>query len=566
MANINYLLAQSPIYQSAANHYIAIDLDGFASEAWYPFNVSVMSELNVFDLKINLPVAANGHQIQYIKTHSYFDDYYNRIHISPNTLELGNVASEQVSTVNLWNAYLTSKVLQDIEGIEEGLSVSGQANPPFTFKALQERAWNVSILPDGPSTIDTNLVWRFGEDQATLHITGTRIVAFGWLVDWSKPVTETLQWLTDILQSKTGHEQRRSLRLSPRIQFDAELLLYDAERQFFDIAMVGWGAKTFAMPIWPQQQWLKTAHTAGGMIIYCDTTNRNFRANRLAIMRGETAFDNETVEIESVLSDRLILRRPLQKSWTKGTCLSPAVTVQLNGQPNLIKRTDRMMRTSISLTATETLDHIEQMPSILYRSYPVLEQVPNEKNDLTHSYERLLSQLDNKTGLVLQKDHAQAAFGLYQYDWMTYGRQEQANLRALFYALRGSQKALWLPTFSDDLTVKSIIVASGQTLDVQWCGYSRFAQSQLGRQDIQIRLKNGTVLYRRITSSTELDSNTERLAVDTTFPAQILPTDIIRISFMSLCRLSNDSVVIEHLNDSDGIAKSSATFRGVREI
>ena len=73
------------------------------------------------------------------------------------------------------------------------------------------------------------------------------------------------------------------------------------------------------------------------------------------------------------------------------------------------------------------------------------------------------------------------------------------------------------------------------------------------------------MLYRRITSSTELDSNTERLAIDQTFPVQILPTDIIRISFMSLCRLSNDSVVIEHLNDSDGIAKSSATFRGVRE-
>ena len=81
----------------------------------------------------------------------------------------------------------------------------------------------------------------------------------------------------------------------------------------------------------------------------------------------------------------------------------------------------------------------------------------------------------------------------------------------------------------------------------------------------QIILKNGTVLYRRISSSTELDNNTERLAVDQTFPAQILPTDIIRISFVSLCRLSNDSLVIEHINDSDGIAKSSATFRGVRE-
>lgn len=566
MANLNYWVTQSSKNATIRNPLISIDLDFFTNEQWWSPHESIVSDAAVSTLTTYFPVEANGREINYFSTQSFFADFYNRIHISPSTLELGNVASEQVSSVNIWNAYITPKILQSIDGIEEGLNVSGQPNPPLKFTALQERAWNVSILSDGPSTIDANMVWQFGEDQAALHITGTRIVAFGWLVDWSKPVTETLQWLTDILQSKTGYEQRRSLRLSPRIQFDAELLLYDAERQFFDLAMIGWGAKTFAMPIWPQQQWLKTAHTAGGMIIYCDTTNRNFRANRLAILRSQTAFDNETVEVESVLADRLILKRALQKNWPKGTCFSPAVTAQLNGQPNLIKRTDKMMRSSISLAVTEPVDHTEQMPVVLYRSYPVLQQVPNEKNDLTHSYERLLSQLDNKTGLVLQKDHAQAAFGLYQYDWMTYGRQEQANLRALFYALRGSQKALWLPTFSDDLTLKSIIVANGQTLDIQWCGYSRFAQSQLGRQDIQITLKNGTLLYRRITSSTELNSSTERLAVDQVFPSQIQPSDIVRISFMSLCRLSNDSVVIEHINDSDGIAKSSATFRGVREL
>lgn len=564
MGNLNFWLSQS-LLNPEHNFRITQDFEEFAGEQWWLAHISVQRGLLTYSLAQHLPVEANGRAIQYVKTNSYFDDFYNRIHISPATLELGNVASEQVSTVNFWNAYLTSKILQSIDGIEEGLNVFGQPSPPLTFPALQELTWNVSILPDGQSTIDTNLVWQFGEDQAILHITGTRIVAFGWLVDWAKPVTETLQWLTDILQSKTGYEQRRSLRLSPRIQFNAELLLYDSERQFFDLAMIGWGAKTFAMPIWSQQQWLTTAHAAGGMIIYCDTTYRNFKTNRLAILRGQTAFDNETVEIDSVLSDRLILKRPLQKPWAKGTCLSPAITVRLNGQPNLVKRTDRMMRTAISLIATETLDHDEQMPTTFYRGYPVLEQVPNEKNDLTHSYERLLSQLDNKTGLVLQKDHTQEAFSLYQYEWMTYGRQAQASLRALFYALRGSQKAIWLPTFSDDLTLKSLIVANGQTLDVQWCGYSRFAQSQLGRQDIQITFKNGSVLYRRITASTEVDSTTERLAVDTTFPAQILPTDIIRISFISLCRLSNDSVVIEHLNDSDGIAKSSATFRGVRE-
>ncbi|MCU4601855.1 hypothetical protein [Acinetobacter ursingii] len=564
MANLNYWMAQS-LLNPNHNPLITFDFEGFIDEQWYPYHDSMVSVSPVFALTTHYPVEANGRAIQYIKTNSYFDDYYNRIHISPASLELGNVASEQVSTVNLWNAYLVPKTLQSIDGIEEGLDVSGQPNVPLKFAALQERTWNISILPDGPSTIDVHLTWQFSSDQAVLHITGTRIVAFSWLIDWAKPVNETLQWLTDILQSQSGYEQRRSMRVAPRITFDADILVYDRERQYFDLAMIGWGAKTFAMPVWPQQQWLKQTHSIGTLIIYCDTTNRNFRANRLAILRGETAFQNETLEIESVFSDRLILKRPLQQNWPRGTCLSPAVTVQLNDQPQLTKRTDRMMRTHVTLNVTEPVDHPEALPTLTYRNYPVLSDAPNEQDDLTHSYERLLNQLDNKTGLRLQKDNAQAAFSIFQYAWMTSGRVAQSNLRSLFYALRGSQKAIWLPTFSDDLTVKAVIVASGQTFDIQWCGYTRFARGQLGRQDIQIILKNGTILYRRITSATEVDAATERLAVDQNFPTQINPNDIFRISFMNLCRLSNDTVVFEHINDSDGIAKCSATFRGVRE-
>lgn len=564
MANLQFWIKKGLFYCDYIES-ISNDLDKFSGEQWYPYNVSFISEIKILSLVTPFPIEANGREIQCFKTQSYFDDYYNRIHIAPSTLALGNVASEQVSTVNVWNAYLAPKTLQSIDGVQEGLTLSGQPKTPLMFTALQERAWTVSILPDGPSTIDVNLTWQFGTDQALLHITGTRIVAFGWLVDWSKPVIETLQWLTDILQSYTGHEQRRSLRLAPRISLEAELLLHGTERQFFDLAMIGWGAKTFAVPIWQQQQWLKTAHAVGGLVIYCDTTHRNFRTNRLAILRGQTAFDNETVEIESVLSDRLILKRPLQKNWSKGTCLSPAVTAQLTSPPTLRKLNDVMMRTQVTLSVTEPVDHPEYLPTTLYRNFPVLEQKPNEQNDLTHSYERLLSSLDNKTGLALQKDTAQAAFSLYQYDWMTYGRVAQANLRGLFYALRGSQKAIWLPTFSNDLTVTAVILANTQTLDIQWCGYTRFAQKQLGRQDIQITLKNNIVLYRRITSATEVNNTIERLAVDQSFSTQINVKDILNISFLSLCRLSNDTLTIEHHNDSDGIAKASATFRGVRQ-
>lgn len=301
MVNLNYWLTQSPLNPDH-NPLITIDFEDFTGEQWWPPHESIVSDTTVSTLTTHYPVEANGRAIQYFKTQSYFDDYYNRIHISPASLELGNVASEQVSTVNLWNAYLVPKTLQSIDGLQEGLNVSGQPDTPFIFGALQERAWDVSILTDGPSSIDVDLTWNFGTDTAVLNITGTRIIAFGWLVDWAGSIKETYTWLTDILQSVTGYEQRRSLRLTPRINLEADLLLYDKERQFFDLAMIGWGSKTFALPIWPQQQWLTQAHAAGTFIIYCDTTYRNFRANRLAILRGEHKVIQVSMHIVLILN------------------------------------------------------------------------------------------------------------------------------------------------------------------------------------------------------------------------------------------------------------------------
>ncbi len=564
MANLNFWLTQSSLNPSH-NPLITNDFESFTDEQWFPYHETILTVAPIATLSADYPVEANGRTIQYIKTLSYFDDYYNRIHINPSLLELGNIASEQSQVVNVWNAYLVPKDLVSIDDIPEGINVAGQDQPPLNFTALQKRAWDISILTDGPSSLDATMTWQFAEEAANLRITGTRIIAFAWLVDWSKSVKETLQWLTDILQSNTGHEQRRSLRLAPRISLEADLLLYDQERQFFDLAMLGWGAKTFAVPFWNQQQWLGTAHNVGALVVYCDTAHRNFRANRLAILRGETALENETIEIESVLADRLILKRPLIQSWAKGTCLSPAATAQIESAPQLIKRTDRMMRTHVTLNITEAVDHAAALPELIYRDFPVLDQVPNEFEDLTHSHERLLHVLDNSTGFALRTDTAKAAFQLYQYAWLMSGRQQQANLRALFYGLRGSQKALWLPTFSDDLTLKNIITENSQTIDVDWCGYTRFALNQLGRQDIRITLRNGITLYRRITSSTEVDTQIERLVVDSIFTDLINPSDVIRISFLSLCRLSNDAVEFEHINDSDGIAKCSVSWRGVRE-
>ncbi|MCY1313437.1 hypothetical protein D9M70_639620 [compost metagenome] len=70
---------------------------------------------------------------------------------------------------------------------------------------------------------------------------------------------------------------------------------------------------------------------------------------------------------------------------------------------------------------------------------------------------------------------------------------------------------------------------------------------------------------RRIIGSTELDTQTERLGLDSALGIQVEPHQVARISWMVLCRFSSDTQEIEHMTDSEGLASWSTVFREERD-
>ncbi|MCL6228962.1 hypothetical protein M4368_31510, partial [Pseudomonas aeruginosa PA103] len=173
-----------------------------------------------------------------------------------------------------------------------------QPSPPLPFAALQERIWTVAVSTDGPPVVDARIVWQLQDEQPLiLVITGNRITAWPFAPDWADGVQESLEWLTELLTSTSGVEQRRSLRLSPRRSFEAEFYAEGRERVLLDLSLAGWGGRIWALPVWPDIQLLASVTAAGALTVECDTRWRDFRAGGLALLRGESAFEYEVVEI-----------------------------------------------------------------------------------------------------------------------------------------------------------------------------------------------------------------------------------------------------------------------------
>ena len=148
--------------------------------------------------------------------------------------------------------------------------------------------------------------------------------------------------------------------------------------------------------------------------------------------------------------------------------------------------------------------------------------------------------------------------------WFGMGRAARAGFRAFIAWLAGRQRALWVPTWADDLRIVQIHNGC-LAIDVEWVGALRLARRQPGRRDIRIALKGGVVFYRRIIDALEISTEIEALYFDAPISGNLTAADIAHVCWMSLSRADSDTVEIEHVTDGDGLARAEVIFRGVRD-
>lgn len=541
---------------------LSVSMSGFAADYW-PVHDNAISLSDVGTTTTIPPVNANPRSISAQRVGSYLIDYYYRIQIHPIILALGNLVSTQQREVSVWNAWLGRSVEVDAVVVVagSGIEVSGQAAPPLPMQPLQQLAWQLTISDTGAATIDTSVQWQFAADPAlSVSLTGQRVTAWTYAPNWAIGVTERLEWLTLLERGTNGAEDATQLREWPRRSWEFVPVVEGDERQRMENMLYDASARTWAVPVWTDNDELAIDLAIGALSIPVDTVGLDYHDGGLAILLGD-AKTFETVEIATISTGAITLARATLNAWPAGTRIYPARTARLDAYPQLKRYTTRLVDGTVRFISAGANDYAATMPTATYRGAPVLEDRPEWSDKPTTQYNRDVDLIDNDTGLVLIDDISGLPWPVQSHRWQVYGRDDRARLRSLFYALAGKANRLWLPTWQDDLYPSGTLVASN--LNVAHCGYTTYLYGQNGRRDIRVELVDGTVLYRRITASTEVDADTEQLQVDSAWPSTILASDVVSISYMGYCRLDADAVEIQHINDSHGAASVAVNFAQV---
>ncbi len=381
--------------------------------------------------------------------------------------------------------------------------------------------------------------------------------------NWDSGVLERLEWKTDVLSSETGHEQRVSRRLTPRRSFEASFLIQKENRQYLNSLLTVYGAYPFLIPVWHSVTHLTEPAELGDDTIYLDTEFREYEVGDLIIIRGRSFDDWEVNQVEEITPTSLKLISTLESGWRAGTRVYPARLSRIDPRISNVKRTDQFISMSTLFTVVQKNPYSSGAGDLpIYRSSPVLNFRPDESEDLTHEYERLIAVADNDLGIPDVYDATNLMFQNTAFRWAFKGREKHQQLRQLLYSLRGRAGTVWVPTFMDDFTVVADIAGASTTIDVANVGYSRLEALKEGRKDIRIELYDGTAYYRRIDSAEEISSTVDRLTISSALPGAVAKIAIRSVSFVMRCRLNQDSIEINHSADTDGLTICAVTWRG----
>ncbi len=380
--------------------------------------------------------------------------------------------------------------------------------------------------------------------------------------NWISDLTETLDWKTRVLDSKSGAEQRMAMRLSPRRMFEYEVLRTESERTFLELMLHRFGGSDVMLPLWHDAGRLTAEVTSGATTLPVDTTFREFVVGGYAWLQGASAFEGERVEIEAISDTELTIAAPgTTSAWSARAKVFPMRRARMTDQPDLERLSSRIMTSSIRFELTRANDWDGEFIFSLYRDNPVLTLRPEEGSGLAYGRDRRVERLDNETGLTASLDVSERAFGRQEYRWWLKGREKHAEHRDLLYALQGRYKAVWVPTFNDDLFLAEAITVGATEITVNQAGYTVLGAVMPGRRDIRIELKSGTTYHRRVTALGAPVAGFDVLVLDSAIPANVALADVVRISFMDIYRLDQDVIEIAHRADTDGLATSTATFR-----
>lgn len=200
----------------------------------------------------------------------------------------------------------------------------------------------------------------------------------------------------------------------------------------------------------------------------------------------------------------------------------------------------------------------------VYQGSDVLDQTePSRDGDRDFTFDRPFVLLDNEIGRRQSDADGPAPALQTPFIWIADGRTEIQALKDFLLARKGRAVPFWVPSYQRDMRPTINPADASAQLTIRRFAYtSQMFASTGARRHLAIYEHHGAApIYRKVTGSEEAeDGLTETLSLDSNF-TQDYDKDKVIVSFLVLCRMTNDKNSFEWL--SRDVVRAELSFTEV---
>lgn len=387
-------------------------------------------------------------------------------------------------------------------------------------------------------------------------------------VNWREPYRVTYSFKTDVITSRSGLEQRRSLRIQPRKRVEFLTMARGEQLDALRRVLLAQQSRVIDMPEVTRRLTLGGAATVGSTTLqlnvaapaWCVAGARLFLAPRGA-SGGEVA----TLLGVSGGGTTLNLTAPISTARAVGDRVYPALRGRLADQLRLGRETNRVAELDVRFDVDPGSEPALSPPAapVTFNGREVFGFDVNWRDRPEEIFLRPVDIVDFDRGRV---DSLLAV--------RTPGRRRQAQhqatsvqaadaLRDAFLRARGQRGEFHITTGEPDITLALAFDAGATEVRVSGTETAAAYAEDRAHRTVQILLSDGRSVLRSVTGLAA-QANASVLTLSAGMPWGGSPSTVARIAWAPVCRFAGDDLTIEWLTDS--VARSTLNFQQLEAL
>ena len=444
---------------------------------------------------------------QGLQAGGWSDVFFDNVFISPAVIDAGLVTGDEIYEFAIWHSYRSSL---ELLGVKEfgGASIELSGTKSGEVSSFVSSKYQVFL---NQSNGDTSYKAAFDFGQAgsyNFNLTASQAIVLHFPIDWSTQPELRTSYLTEVIESWNGAEQRISLRDQPRLSATYQFGLTDADQYLFG-NLLGNFSGQYLVPIWPYQSELaEPASRFDSKAIVVDLSAWVVPGCRVMLSDADAW---EVCLVASVAGQEVTFSDLVKKNYRSGARLVPVSQAWINEDVSSVAHGMNVEVTGASFDFDE-VELLRPAPGddfTIFNRKRVLDIRPDRSKDCTVQYKRLRETLDPAIGRRYIYDRVQGAVKYLQFSWRFFDQLARKRFDDFAELERGAQGEFYIESPLVAMLLAKDIEAPTLEITVAQANYKNFLKSNTFAPAIALKLYNGTVLYRNVENAIQGQDNTE---------------------------------------------------------